>query len=248
VIHPTTGVLTQAGTMPELDGSHPAAELTRRTGIAVTVFNDVDLAAIGEQSDGLGHDVEDFAVLWVGTGLGAALMLHGQLHRGHRGGAGEVFDVPFGTASAARGGPDTIEPPIDASTVGTIALAEALAAQHPTTTLTPPFDAMSVLDAAALGDPLGIAVRDRLARWIAWYAAAVTAVVDPELIILAGSVGSHDSVRGPVATELASLLVEPPAVVSSKLSDLAVLAGATADARNCATDRAFARRDLDRAE
>ena len=56
----------------------------------VTVENDVSLAAVGEHWRGVGEGVDDFAFLSVGTGLGAGLVLHGELHRGHHGAAGEV--------------------------------------------------------------------------------------------------------------------------------------------------------------
>ena len=254
VIHPGTGRLDQAGTLPELDGSNPARELTQRLGRPVAVLNDVELAALGEQADGAGRDVADFAVLWIGAGLGSALVLGGQLHRGHRGAAGEVFDIPFRRAIAvemAAGQPgsaktDAVSPPIDASITGTMALAEAARRDHPTSDLAPPFEAGAVLDAAATGDPLGVAVRDRLCLWIAWYAAAIAAIADPELIVLAGPIGSHDTLRAPVAAELAGLLLEPPRVATSKLGPRAVLAGAISEARRDAADRSFANRVLDR--
>ncbi|MGH6655417.1 MAG: ROK family protein, partial [Actinocrinis sp.] len=47
---------------------------------AVRVENDIHLAALGERWRGAGADVDDFAVLSVGTGTGAALVLGGRLH------------------------------------------------------------------------------------------------------------------------------------------------------------------------
>ena len=248
VIHPSTGRLSQAGTLPELDGSEPAAALAAKLGVAVSVFNDVDLAAVAEQSMGHGRDVDDFAVLWVGPGLGAALVLDGRLHLGTRGGAGEVFDVPFADVAAApiADGPDPESVAIDASEAGTIALAAALAPRHPSTALRPPFGASAILDAARLGDPLGVGVRDRLARWIAWYAATVTAVVDPQLVILAGPIGAHDALLDPVNGELGRLLAAPPRLVSSELGDRSVLVGAIARVRDDAEQIAFATRSQER--
>jgi len=246
VINPGTGRLDQAGTLPELDGSNPGIELSNRLGYPVTVLNDVELAALGEQADGAGRDVSDFAVVWVGAGLGSALVLGGQLHRGHRGAAGEVFDIPFRRAIAVETGSDGNGPRIDASAAGIVELADAARTKHPASMLLPPFDARTVLDAAATDDSLGVEVRDRLAQWIAWYAAAIAAIADPELIVLAGPIGSHDTLRAPVAAELAGLLTEPPHIASSKLGDRAVLAGAISEGRRDAAERSFVDRVLTR--
>jgi len=251
VIDPATGVLTQAGTLPELDGTTPADELAARLDCAVSVHNDVDLAALGEQAEGHGREADSFVVLWVGSGLGAALVLNGRLHVGYRGGAGEIFDVPFRRAieSSALGSsapPTTDAGVFDASLAGTTALARHLAPSHPRTALEPPFDALAVLDAASTGDPLGVAVRDRLGRWVAWYAATVTAVIDPELVVLAGPLGSHDALRTAVTAELDYLLAVPPRIATSKLGDSAVLIGASSGACRDAADRAFNHRILER--
>ena len=56
----------------------------------VTLDNDINLAAIGEQWRGIARGVDDFAFLSIGTGLGPGLVLDGELHRGRNGAAGEV--------------------------------------------------------------------------------------------------------------------------------------------------------------
>ena len=247
VIHPSTGQLSQAGTVPELDGSQPARALAGTLGLSVTVFNDVDLAAVAEQSEGPGREFDDFAVLWIGSGLGAALVLDGRVHLGSRGGAGEVFDIPFADVVEAQGdGAQSGTVGIDASEGGTIALAAALAAQHPTSVLRPPFDALAILDSATFGDPLGVDVRDHLSRWIAWYAATVTAVLDPQLVVLAGPIGAHDALLATVGNELGRLLAAPPRLVSSQLGDRSVLIGAIARAREDAEEIAFVTRSRER--
>src|SRR5207248_1601697 len=65
-------------------------------GLSVTVENDVNLAALGERSLGVAHGVDDFVFLSVGTGLGAGLVLRGELQRGHNGAAGELDYVRAG--------------------------------------------------------------------------------------------------------------------------------------------------------
>ena len=62
----------------------------------MTLENDVNLAALGERRLGVAQGVDDFMFLSVGTGLGAGLVLRGELQRGHHGAAGELDYVAVG--------------------------------------------------------------------------------------------------------------------------------------------------------
>ena len=60
----------------------------------VTIENDVNLAAMAEHALGAAQGVDDFVLVWLGVGLGLATILGGRLHRGARGGAGEIGYLP----------------------------------------------------------------------------------------------------------------------------------------------------------
>lgn len=65
------------------------AEVSRALGLAAWVENDGSAAAVGELLYGRGKDIDTFAYLYVGAGLGGGLVLNGRLWRGLRGNAGE---------------------------------------------------------------------------------------------------------------------------------------------------------------
>lgn len=67
-----------------------ALELERATGLPAIVENDATAAAIGERLHGVARQLMSFVYLFVGTGLGAGLILGGQLYRGHGRNAGEI--------------------------------------------------------------------------------------------------------------------------------------------------------------
>ncbi|HSY89584.1 MAG TPA: ROK family transcriptional regulator, partial [Verrucomicrobiae bacterium] len=67
-----------------------AAELQRATGLPTIVENDATAAAIGERLHGAARQLTSFVYLFVGTGLGAGLILGGQLYRGNARNAGEI--------------------------------------------------------------------------------------------------------------------------------------------------------------
>ncbi|PYT04522.1 MAG: hypothetical protein DMF60_15080, partial [Acidobacteria bacterium] len=65
------------------------SELERATGLPVVIDNDANVAAYGEWRSGAARGSNDVFYVTMGTGIGAALILGGQLQRGSRGFAGE---------------------------------------------------------------------------------------------------------------------------------------------------------------
>ncbi|MEU8678492.1 ROK family transcriptional regulator [Streptomyces sp. NPDC048560] len=81
------GVLHRVTGFPQWDGFPLRDALAARTGLPVVVDKDTNAAALGLALREPGGS--DFAYLHLGTGLGAGLVLGGEVHRGVRTGAGE---------------------------------------------------------------------------------------------------------------------------------------------------------------
>lgn len=64
--------------------------LEKRYGVSAAIRNDVQIAAVGEQSFGAGKGVDDFVCIFVGTGIGGAIVKNGVLLSGAAGNAGEI--------------------------------------------------------------------------------------------------------------------------------------------------------------
>jgi glucokinase len=62
-------------------------------GLEVRVINDLSAAAWGERRFGAARGVDDAVLVFVGSGIGAGLVLGGRLHQGGRGLAGELGHV-----------------------------------------------------------------------------------------------------------------------------------------------------------
>src|SRR5206468_10875984 len=75
VVEEGAGVLRLAENVAGLEGRAFASELQSALGLPVTLENDVNLAALGEQWQGVARGVGDFVFLSVGTGMGAGLVL-----------------------------------------------------------------------------------------------------------------------------------------------------------------------------
>jgi predicted NBD/HSP70 family sugar kinase len=232
VIDRRSGEVQLAENVQGLDGLAAGTELERRLGVPVTVENDVNLAAVGEQWRGVARGVDDFVFLSVGTGLGAGLVLRGQLHRGYHGAAGEL--------DFALGGLEGHDPAAPA--VSAYAAQLAAAGAHETS-LAPPFDVPAVFAAARAGDELARAVVEEEARRIALHVAPIAAVADVALVVVGGGIGANgDLLLDPIRAELERALAYPPRVEVSSLGDAAVLTGALSTGLHAALDSVFENR------
>jgi len=79
--------------MPGWDGYPIRDDLARRFGLPVSLCNDAELGAIGEWAYGAGRGERHLAYIKVGTGIGAGLLLDGQIYGGANGSAGEIGHV-----------------------------------------------------------------------------------------------------------------------------------------------------------
>ncbi len=224
--------LVHLTSVPGLEGMAVGDEAERALGIPVAVENDINLAALGERWLGVARGVDEFVFLSVGTGLGAGLVLHGELHRGRHGSAGELDLVSAG-----------LELDIDPCAGALSELAARLAEHDSETLVTPPYDPPAVFAAARAGDPVGQAVVTEEARRIALHLVPVAAVGDVDLVVLGGGIGTNgDLLLEPVRELLARWLPFPPRVEVSTLGDAAVLTGALAVGRRAALDNVFVNR------
>jgi predicted NBD/HSP70 family sugar kinase len=218
------GTLSLAENVAGLEGRPFARELQAALELPVTLENDINLAALGEQWQGVARGVTDFVFLSVGTGMGAGLVLGGELHRGRHGAAGEIDFALIGLG-------ETVDP----SAPQVSALASELAGLRA--------DPRAVFGAARNGDPNARAVVDEVARRIALHVAPIAAVVDVELVVLGGGIGANgDLLLDPVARLLAEWLPFPPRIEVSTLGEAAVLTGAVAVGLHDGLENVFTKR------
>jgi predicted NBD/HSP70 family sugar kinase len=230
VVEQADGTIRLALNVARLDGRRFGVELRERLGVSVTVENDVNLAALGEGRLGVAHGVDDFVFLSVGTGLGAGLVLRGELQRGHHGAAGELDYVRVG-----------LEQDLDPCAAALTHVAARLA-DGAETALSPPYDARSVFAAARSGDAVARAVVAEEARRIALHIVPIMAVTDVGLVVLGGGIGANAELLDTVRTLLAEWLAYPPRVQISSLGDGAVLMGALSVGLRSALENVFATR------
>lgn len=105
VIDPATGVVVSAtNVLPGWSGTPVLAGLAARTGLPVTVDNDVRMMAQGEVRAGAARDSDTVLFVSVGTGIGGALVCGGRPRRGSHGTAGDIAHLLAGETGPVRCG------------------------------------------------------------------------------------------------------------------------------------------------
>jgi predicted NBD/HSP70 family sugar kinase len=232
----TTGKLRYAPHLPGWHSPRLLAELNEGLGVPVALENDVNLAAVAEQRVGQAVGVDNFVLLWVEDGVGAAIVLGGKLHRGHTGGAGEVGYMPLPGAPLVKnvrrensGGFQQL--------AGAPAVL-ALAKEHGIPARTAPEAVALAVKAAERGDGT---VLTALAHRLATGLAAIVAVVDPELVLLSGDIpqAGGEALRALVQEELTGLAVPRPRLLITTVEGPPVVVGALQSALATARESVF---------
>jgi predicted NBD/HSP70 family sugar kinase len=233
VVDRETGTVTFAPQLPGWQGRAVKPALEDLLGVPVLLENEAHLAMLGESWRGIATDVGDAVLIQFGVGVGMGILIGGEIYRGAKGAAGEIGYLPIGdTVNTPEGGPGRFE-----TTVGSLAISRHMArastgagrrvrgssenAQRRDVSAAEVFARASEGDRAAqqaIGDVLS---------YLAAGLAAVSAVLNPELIVLGGGLAA--SLAPHVERLQAELLRRVPAgprVQLSALGDSAVAVGA----------------------
>ncbi|NEE01799.1 ROK family glucokinase [Phytoactinopolyspora halotolerans] len=170
------------------------------TGLPVVVENDANAAAWGEFRFGAAEDVDDMVLLTVGTGVGGAVILDGELHRGANGIAGELGHmrlVPDGQYCGCG-----LRGCVEAYASGTALVRNARAAAQGSAAF--PGSPERLLDlaggdaqaitgpmvtqAAQDGDPLARHLIAELAGWLGAAMGSFVSIFDPGAFVIGGGV------------------------------------------------------------
>lgn len=207
-------------------------------GVDLSVHNDANLAALGEYAFGAGRGSRLFVYVLVGTGLGVGIVSRGELFTGAHGAAGEVgflpvsFTEPDGPRDAPRRG--ALEEAVSAQAVVRAARSAGLGGR---------LTAKRVFDEARAGNPPAVAAVRQEGERLANVVAAITAVLDPDTVVLGGGVGhGADLVLDQVGEVLHTSTPLRPRIARSLLGDDAVLLGAITTAVRTARPRVFDQR------
>jgi predicted NBD/HSP70 family sugar kinase len=189
-------------------------------GVPVHLENNVNCAALAELHEGAARGRHTFGYLRIGVGIGLGIVVGGEVLRGANGAAGELARLPYPWDEGREPHREALEEYIGARSLLRRAKDAWEAADGPCPRTTERLFAL-----AGQGRATARAVVGRHAADVGRLAAAVTAVLDPGLIVLGGSTGADPQLVPGVRAELARLSW-PTEVVSSTVGDSGTVAGA----------------------
>lgn len=209
-------------------------------GIAMTMDNDANAAALGEFRYGAGRGTRHLVMFTLGTGIGGGIVVEGEVLRGATGGAAEVGHIIIadGKGSSANGAHGRLE-----TLAGRDAIIEraALAMESGRETLLwnavkgpealqQHLDPKTIDDAAEAGDELAREVLRETGHYVGLGIASMVNVFNPEVFVLGGKISNSKTLRDSAlrtarASAIGSILAAVR-IVSAELGDNAGIMGA----------------------
>jgi predicted NBD/HSP70 family sugar kinase len=219
-----TGRLVASSYSPFLVGTFDPRRILSSVGAGVEVDNDVNWAALAEHQQGNATDLEDFALCYLGAGIGGALVVGGAIVGGGHGMAGELARVRT-TGPGGR----------------SLRLFECFAAWELLKRGTEAIDipAMrTLLEGSSAADRRR---RDAIAAALAGALSSLTAIVDPQGLLIGGPWGDHPELLQLIAGRLDPVphsgLIIRPAALTDAPDRLGIRLSAVAAARKAVADR-----------
>ncbi len=235
----TPGIMNELGELSlgenvdQLEGVHLQKVLSKMLDAEVVVENDVNVAALGEFFHGTGIGINNFALLQIGTGIGCGIFADGKLLKGHRGGAGEtaflpLFGDPTDPKAIANGLLESV-----AGSKGIVREFQKRSGEEITV--------KEICQRAKSGDSVAMTLVDDVAKYWAYACASLSAIVDPEIIILSGGIGCNPIFLEKVREIANSLLPYKIVIKQSKLENRAGVIGAASFSAERVRDKMIGR-------
>ena len=180
-LDPYTGVLGDVGTLPGWEGGDIVSALESAFHVPVIVENDADAAALAEAHWGAGQHSRRFVYVTISTGVGAGIVLSGDLYRGVDGAHPEighhVLDVSGPRCyCGARGCWEAL--------ASGLAMAEWMSRETPADGWT----AARICELAREGDEVALRAVEREAFYIGVGLANLITIFAPDMVAIGGGV------------------------------------------------------------
>jgi glucokinase-like ROK family protein len=220
-----SGVVGSSAILPGWAGTHASERMSERLGMEVWLRNDANLGALAEATWGAGRGARTVVYLKLATGIGAGIVIDGRLFEGAGGTAGEIGHTSLDeTGDICRCG--------SRGCLETYAAGAAIARML-SRSRSEELDLDGVLSSAAAGDPACRRALREAGRHIGVAVANLCNLVNPERIVVGGSMGHAgdlllDPLRDSVGLRAIPSAAEDVEVVLGDLGERAELLGAVA--------------------
>jgi glucokinase len=196
------GIVVSVPTMQGWENVPLGRLLAERLHAQVIVENDVNIAALGEHSYGMAQGEPNFAFVHIGRGVGAGLIINGQIHHGPEWTAGEIgyLPVPGSSVQAVR------KSQIGAleSAIGSVGIERQWREQVSNNGADPSAStcALRILDLALEGDVVAQRILDSVSECVATVCSYLSLILNCSLIVFGGELGMHPALLQAVNVRL----------------------------------------------
>ncbi|MDE2827117.1 MAG: ROK family protein [Bacteroidota bacterium] len=227
-----SGVVLAAANLDNWINVPLVAELEERFQAPVAIENDVNAAAIAEARLSVSAEMSPVVYVTLSTGVAAGIVINGKILQGANYCAGEIGNM---IPSPEFIGPDWRPGGCLEQLAGGIGLAAQWAKTQGTLASTT--SALEVFQAADAGNVKAAALINKATDYMAQAIVALVCVLDPEIVILGGSIGlARPEIAERVRQTLAKLVPHVPSVLPSCLGEDAPLLGSLILAESCCED------------
>jgi predicted NBD/HSP70 family sugar kinase len=229
VVDPRTGAILRASLYERIARTNIKADVQAQFPVPIYVENVSNLAAIGEWKRGVNRNVRNMLFLELGNGIGAGIIMDGDLYRGAEGSAGEIGY--FLTELGGLGHDNTHIGFLESmASLGAIRGKTAEAATGDVTNGAYPSIAALCEAAFARAEPAATFFRD-MVRHLAVATVNIMLLLNPEIVIVGGAVcglpHADSLILQPLAAEVARNYPLTPAIIQkTSLGEKANIIGA----------------------
>jgi glucokinase len=189
-VDPEAGLVISPANLPGFKNVPLNRILTRAIGIPSFLHHDAHLAALGEHQRGAARGASELIYVTVSTGIGAGLILRGELYAGAHGIAGEVGHImvqPNGPLCTC-GNRGCVEAIASGTGIARAAREQAPGARGSALHGLESPTAADVARAARAGDVLAKAILENAGTYLGIAMGTLVNLFNPQLIVLGGSV------------------------------------------------------------
>jgi len=195
IIDLEAGMVRKSANLPGWSDYPVRHEIEKRLGARVFLENDGNVAALGEKWLGAARDVEDMAMMTLGTGIGGCIVLNGKIFHGMTGMAGEFGHVtvePEGVLCGCgnRGCAERYASATAVVRMAGEAIASGGAPGLAKLAGSAEFSAQSIYNLAMQGDPAAQHIFRRFGRALGIMVADIVNVLNLEMYVIGGGVSS----------------------------------------------------------
>ena len=171
--------------------------LEKIVNMPVVAGNDANVAALGEMWKGGAQGHDDVVMVTLGTGVGGGIIVKGKILNGYNGSGGEIGHIHVNDDeedTCGCGNKGCLEQYSSATGITRIGKKILASTDEPSALRNDEVNSKTIFDAVKVGDKVAIKIAEQYGKYLGDALAAISCVVNPEIICIGGGVSKAGQV------------------------------------------------------